>query len=42
MNVETASGPQQGEQAPDFAMPASGGRQVSLAGLKGRPFVLYF
>ncbi len=28
--------------APDFTMPASGGRTVSLAGLRGQPFVLYF
>jgi peroxiredoxin Q/BCP len=32
----------EGDAAPDFVMPASGGRTVSLAGLKGRPFVLYF
>jgi peroxiredoxin Q/BCP len=31
-----------GQDAPDFKMPASGGREVSLAGLKGQPFVLYF
>jgi peroxiredoxin Q/BCP len=31
-----------GDAAPDFDMPASGGRQVSLAGMKGKPFVLYF
>jgi peroxiredoxin Q/BCP len=31
-----------GDPAPDFSMDASGGRQVSLAGQKGRPFVLYF
>lgn len=31
-----------GEAAPDFEMAASGGRTVSLAGLKGAPFVLYF
>jgi peroxiredoxin Q/BCP len=42
MTDEKAPGPQQGDQAPDFAMPASGGRSVSLASLKGRPFVLYF
>jgi len=42
MTEEKASGPQQGDKAPDFAMPASGGREVSLASLKGRPFVLYF
>ena len=31
-----------GDAAPDFSMPASGGRTVSLAEMKGRPFVLYF
>lgn len=33
---------QQGDVAPAFSMPASGGRTVSLASMKGRPFVLYF
>jgi peroxiredoxin Q/BCP len=32
----------EGAAAPDFAMPASGGRSVSLAELKGTPFLLYF
>ena len=32
----------EGDAAPDFTMPASGGRTVSLGGLQGRPFVLYF
>ncbi|MDO9711943.1 thioredoxin-dependent thiol peroxidase [Paracraurococcus lichenis] len=32
----------EGAAAPDFSMPASGGRTVSLEGLKGRPFLLYF
>lgn len=32
----------EGEPAPDFTLPASGGRTVSLAAMKGRPFVLYF
>jgi peroxiredoxin Q/BCP len=31
-----------GDAAPDFTMPASGGRTVSLKGLKGKPVVLYF
>ncbi|MBO0711415.1 MAG: thioredoxin-dependent thiol peroxidase [Acetobacteraceae bacterium] len=31
-----------GEKAPRFAMPASGGRRVSLTAMKGKPFVLYF
>ncbi|MDE2580406.1 MAG: peroxiredoxin [Rhodospirillales bacterium] len=32
----------EGDPAPAFEMPATGGRMVSLAGLKGRAFVLYF
>lgn len=36
------AGPAEGQAAPDFTMPASGGRTVSLEGLKGRPFLLYF
>ena len=31
-----------GDPAPDFTMPASRGRTVSLAALGGKPFVLYF
>jgi len=31
-----------GDAAPDFSMPASGGRTVSLAGMQGKPFILYF
>ena len=31
-----------GSAAPDFSLPASGERTVSLEGLKGKPFVLYF
>jgi thioredoxin-dependent peroxiredoxin len=31
-----------GAPAPDFTMPATGGRTVSLTGQRGRPFVLYF
>jgi peroxiredoxin Q/BCP len=33
---------QQGDVAPDFEMPASGGRTVSGKALKGKPFLLYF
>lgn len=33
---------QEGDQAPDFSLPASGNRTVSLATLRGKPFVLYF
>lgn len=32
----------EGDRAPAFDLPATGGRRVSLAGLAGRPFVLYF
>ncbi len=31
-----------GDKAPDFSMPATGERTVSLNGLRGKPFVLYF
>ncbi len=33
---------EEGDKAPDFEMPASGGRTVSAKALKGKPFVLYF
>ncbi len=33
---------QPGAKAPDFTLPATAGRQVSLQGLKGRKAVLYF
>ncbi len=33
---------QEGAEAPDFDLPASAGRTVSAASLKGRPYVLYF
>jgi peroxiredoxin Q/BCP len=32
----------EGAPAPSFSMPASGGRTVSLQGLQGKPFLLYF
>lgn len=38
----SGSGPKEGDPAPDFAMKASGGREVSLGSLKGAPFLLYF
>ena len=31
-----------GDAAPDFNLPASGGRTVSLAAMQGKPFLLYF
>ena len=40
--MSDGNGPREGDPAPDFAMPASGGREVSLQALKGRPFLLYF
>jgi thioredoxin-dependent peroxiredoxin len=30
------------DPAPDFTLPASGGRTVSLAAMRGKPIVLYF
>jgi peroxiredoxin Q/BCP len=32
----------EGDTAPAFTLPASGGRTVSSAALKGKPYVLYF
>src|SRR3977135_701946 len=32
----------EGDKAPDFQMPATGGRTVSLDAYKGKPFILYF
>ena len=32
----------EGTKAPAFKLPASGGREVSAAALKGKPYVLYF
>lgn len=32
----------EGSQAPDFSMPADGGKTVSLADFKGKTLVLYF
>ncbi|NMJ39731.1 thioredoxin-dependent thiol peroxidase [Roseomonas sp. JC162] len=32
----------EGKKAPAFTMKASGGREVSSAALKGRPYLLYF
>jgi len=32
----------EGDKAPDFSAPTSGGGQLSLAGLKGRNVILYF
>jgi peroxiredoxin Q/BCP len=37
-----AAGPAEGAVAPAFSMPASGGRTVSSAALKGKPYLLYF
>jgi peroxiredoxin Q/BCP len=32
----------EGDPAPEFELPATGGRTVSLKAMRGRPFVLYF
>jgi peroxiredoxin Q/BCP len=33
---------QEGDAAPEFELPASGGRTVSRKSMRGKPFVLYF
>ena len=33
---------QDGDKAPDFALPADGGETLALSRLKGKPIVLYF
>ncbi len=33
---------EEGKKAPDFTLPATGGRTVSRKAMAGRPFVLYF
>src|ERR1700760_1062932 len=33
---------QEGDAAPDFELPASGGRTISKQALRGKPFILYF
>src|SRR5579875_2724310 len=32
----------EGDQAPEFDMPATGGRIVRLSEMNGKPFILYF
>jgi peroxiredoxin Q/BCP len=32
----------EGDKAPDFELPATGGRRVSAKALKGKPYLLYF
>ncbi|MCS6890640.1 MAG: thioredoxin-dependent thiol peroxidase [Rhodovarius sp.] len=38
----SGTGPQPGDLAPAFSLPASGGRTVSSEALKGKPYLLYF
>jgi peroxiredoxin Q/BCP len=38
----TAQSLSAGDKAPNFALPASGGRTIALSGLKGQKVVLYF
>jgi peroxiredoxin Q/BCP len=40
--AEMPAGVKEGDAAPAFSLPATGGRTVSLAAMKGKPFVLYF
>lgn len=36
------AGPAEGDRAPAFSLPATGGRTASSEALKGKPFVVYF
>ncbi len=40
--MPTEGSPTEGSAAPDFTLTSDAGEQVSLAGLRGRPVVLYF
>jgi peroxiredoxin Q/BCP len=40
--AEAAKALQEGDKAPNFNLPATGGKPVSLAALKGKTVVLYF
>ncbi|MEM8758956.1 MAG: peroxiredoxin [Pseudomonadota bacterium] len=40
--ADTATLPGPGDMAPDFTLPADGGRTLSLADFAGKPLVLYF
>ncbi|MEO1532144.1 MAG: thioredoxin-dependent thiol peroxidase [Pseudomonadota bacterium] len=40
--ADTATVPGPGDMAPDFTLPADGGRSLSLADFSGKPLVLYF
>ena len=42
MSDQPEPGLAEGDTAPAFTMPASGGRTVSSEAMKGRPYVLYF
>jgi peroxiredoxin Q/BCP len=42
MSATAEAGLIEGRRAPAFRMPATGGRTVSLSGMKGKAFVLYF
>ncbi len=42
MGKEIALKLKEGDRAPDFSAPASGGGNVSLPDLKGKPVILYF
>src|SRR5687767_5427035 len=40
--ADAASGLREGDKAPNFNLPATGGEPVSLSGLRGKTVVLYF
>jgi peroxiredoxin Q/BCP len=42
MDTETPESVTEGQAAPDFTLPTTGGREVTLSSLRGHPVVLYF
>lgn len=42
MDTETTESVVEGRPAPDFTLPTTGGQEVTLSSLRGRPVVLYF
>jgi peroxiredoxin Q/BCP len=42
MDSDTTEPVNEGDLAPDFTLPTTGGRDVTLSSLRGRPVVLYF
>jgi peroxiredoxin Q/BCP len=42
MDIDSTESVVEGQPAPDFTLPTTGGQEVTLSSLRGRPVVLYF